>query len=59
MVTINAPGLAEVILDVVVRHHGLPNSIVSDRGAVFTSKFLSLLCHFLKIKRRLCTALHL
>ncbi len=29
-VTINAPGLAEVIIDVVVRHHGFPDSIVSD-----------------------------
>ena len=38
MITINAPGLAEVIIDVVVRHHGLPNSIVTDRGSLFTSK---------------------
>ena len=38
-VTINAPGLAEVIIDVVVRHHGLPNSIVIDWGLLFTSKF--------------------
>ncbi len=29
-VTINAPGLAEVIIDVVVRHHGVPESIVTD-----------------------------
>ena len=35
-VRIDAPGLAEVIIDVVVRHHGLPDSIVSDRGSVFT-----------------------
>ena len=46
-VTINAPGLAEVILDVVVWHHGLPDSIVSDRGSLFTSKFWSSLCYFL------------
>ncbi len=38
-VTIDAPGLAEVILDVVVRYHNLPNSIVSDWGSVFTSIF--------------------
>ena len=37
--TITAPALAEVILNIVVRHHGLPDSIVSDRGSVFTSKF--------------------
>ena len=29
-ITIHAPGLAEVILDFVARHHGLPDSIVSD-----------------------------
>ena len=57
-VTIDAPGLAEVILDVVVRHHGLPNSIVSDRGSLFTSKFWSLLCYFLGIKKRLSTAFY-
>ncbi len=29
-VTIDAPGLAEVIIDVVVRHYGVPESIVTD-----------------------------
>ena len=57
-VTIDAPGLAEVILNMVVRHHGLLNSIVSDRGLLFTSKFWSSLCYFLGIKRRLSTAFH-
>ena len=57
-VTINAPGLAKVIFNVVVRHHGLPDSIVSDRGSLFTSKFWSSLCYFLGIKRRLSTAFH-
>ena len=57
-VTIDAPGLAKVIIDVVVRHHGLPDSIISDRGAIFTSKFWSSLCYFLGIKRRLSTVFH-
>ena len=57
-VTIDAPGLAEVIIDVVVRHHGLPDSIVTDRGSLFTSKFWSSLCYFLGIKRRPSTAFH-
>ena len=38
-VTIDALGLAKVILDVVVYHHGLLNSIVTNRGSIFTSKF--------------------
>ena len=57
-VTINAPRLAEVIIEVVVQHHGLPDSIISDRGAIFTSKFWSSLCYFLGIKRRLSTAFY-
>ena len=56
--TINAPGLAEVIIDVVVRHHSLPDLIISDRGAIFTFKFWSSLCYFLGIKQRLSTGFH-
>ena len=57
-VTIDAPGLAEVIIDVVVRHHGLPDSIVTDRGLLFTLKFWSSLCYFLDIKQKLSTTFH-
>ena len=38
-VTIDAPGLAEVIINMLIRHHGLPDSIVTNRGSLFTSKF--------------------
>ena len=31
-VIIDTPGLAKVIIDVIVRHHGLPDSILIDRG---------------------------
>ena len=54
-VTIDTLGLAKVILDVVVLHHGLPNSIVINRGKLFTLKFWSLLCYFFGIKWRLST----
>ena len=57
-VTIDIPGLEEVIINVVVRHHSLPDSIVTDQGSLFTSKFWSLLCYFLGIKQRLFTAFH-
>ena len=57
-VTIDALGLAEVILDVVVCHHGLPDSIVTNRGSLFTSKFWSSLCYFLGIKQRLSIAFY-
>lgn len=40
-VTNNTPNLGEIILDVIVWYHGLPNSFVSDRGSVLISKFWS------------------
>ena len=57
-ITINVPGLAEVIINLVIRHYGLLNSIVTDRSFLFTSKFWSLLFHFFGIKRRLFTAFY-
>ena len=57
-VTINTSGLAKVIIDVVVRHPGLPDSIISDRGAIFTSKLWSSLCWFLEVKQKLSTAFY-
>ena len=57
-VTINALQLADVILNVVIQHHGLPDSIITDRGSLFTSKFWSSLCYFFNIKWRLSTAFH-
>ena len=43
----------------VVRQHGLPDSIVTNRGFFFTSKFWSLLYYFVDIKWRLFTSFHL
>ena len=57
-VTIDALRLAKVILDMVVWHHGLSNSIASDRGSLFISKFWSSLCYFFGIKRKLSTAFY-
>ena len=57
-VTLDTPGLAKVILDIVVQHHGLSDSIVTDKVSLFTLKFWSLLCYFLGIERRLSTAFH-
>ncbi len=55
---IDTPGQVEVIMNVVVQYHGVLESIVTDRGLLFTSKFWSLLCCFLRIKRKLSTAFH-
>ena len=57
-VTINALGLAVIIIKVVVWHYCLSNSIVSDRNSVFTLKFWSSLCYFFEIKQKLSTTFH-
>ena len=58
-IILNAPGLAKVIIDIVVYYHGHPDSIVTNKSFLFTSKFWSSLCYFLGIKRRLSTAFQL
>ena len=57
-ITIDVSGFAKVIIDIIVRHYGLPDSIITDQGSLFTSKFWSSLCYFLGIKRRFSTAFH-
>ncbi len=52
---IDEPGLAEMIINVVVRHHGVWESIVIDQNLFITSKFCFSLCYFLGIKRKLST----
>ena len=58
-ITINVPRLAEVIIDMVMHHHGFFNLIVTNQGFLFTSKFWSLLCYFFGIKHQLSTAFYL
>jgi len=37
--TVNAENLARLFIDNIVRYHGLPDNIVSDRGPQFISIF--------------------
>ena len=55
---IDASGLAEVIIDMVVCHHGFPDLILTNQGSLLTSKFWFSLCYFLDIKRKLSTAFY-
>ena len=56
--TTTAPEFAQLFLESVVRLHGLPESIVSDRGSVFTSHFWKSLANSLGINPRFSTAFH-
>ena len=38
-ITIDAPGLAGILINMVVWYHGLSNLIATNRGSLFTSKF--------------------
>ena len=49
-VIINVPSLIKIIINIIIRYHGLLNSIVINQRLLFTSKFWSLLCYFLGIK---------
>jgi hypothetical protein len=53
-----AEEVALLYRDSVWKHHGLPASIVSDRGAIFVSTFWRNLCSRLGIQSRLSTAFH-
>jgi RNase H-like domain found in reverse transcriptase/Reverse transcriptase (RNA-dependent DNA polymerase)/Integrase zinc binding domain/Chromo (CHRromatin Organisation MOdifier) domain/Integrase core domain len=56
--TATAPEFAQMFLTNVIRLHGIPDSLVSDRGSIFTSHFWKSLSHMLGIKPRLSTAFH-
>jgi len=56
--TIDAMGLAKLFLLVVVRLHGLPKTIVSDRGPQFASTFGGQICNRLGIEQRMSTPFH-
>ncbi|MBW0471453.1 hypothetical protein O181_011168 [Austropuccinia psidii MF-1] len=56
--TITYLDLAQIFISNVFSKHGLPVSIVSDRGSLFVSSFGTKLCQQLKISRDLSTAFH-
>ena len=54
-VTINTPSLVKLIINIMMRYHGLLNSIITNWRLLFTLKFWLLLYYFLDIKWRLLT----
>ena len=53
-----AEKLAELYISQIVRLHGVPISIISDRGSLFTSHFLKALQHGLGTQLDVSTAFH-
>jgi hypothetical protein len=56
--TVDAARAADIFIDSVVRHHGVPASVVSDRGPQFVSKFWDALWARLGSKIERSTAHH-
>jgi hypothetical protein len=53
-----AEQLAYIFHDRIIRHHGIPKSIISDRDKLFTSNFWTTLLAAIGTKRKLSTAYH-
>eukprot|EP00882_Tetradesmus_deserticola_P000856 GHRQ01000930.1.p1 GENE.GHRQ01000930.1~~GHRQ01000930.1.p1 ORF type:complete len:1344 (+),score=98.92 GHRQ01000930.1:408-4034(+) len=53
-----AEQFADIFLDTVVKHHGLPDELVSDRGSIWTSKFWQALRGAFGISSAMSTAYH-
>jgi hypothetical protein len=58
LTTVTAPQLAEIFMREVVRHHGVPESILSDRDPRFTANFWNGLWKSLGTKLVMSTAYH-
>jgi transposase InsO family protein len=56
--SINSQDTANLFLQHVWRYHGTPEEVISDRGPVFVSKFMTRLCNLLRIKPSPTTAFH-
>ena len=54
----DAPEIAQLFLQNIFTQHGLPKSIISDRGSVFTSRFVRSLCQLAGIQQKMSTAFH-
>lgn len=58
MASTTVDAVAQRLLGCLIRHHGIPRAIVSDRGPQFVSLMWKRICELLSITRRLSTAYH-
>jgi hypothetical protein len=55
---VNSEGTAQLLFDNVFKHHGLPASLITDRGSTFTSKLYAEFMKKLETKHRKSVAFH-
>jgi len=55
---VSAAGVVELLADRLVRYHGLPEKLVSDRDPRFTGELWGEMCKRFHIKRAMSTAFH-
>ena len=53
-----APDIARVFISEIVRLHGVPKKIISDRGSVFTRRFWTSFQEALRTQLKFSTAYH-
>ncbi|CAD0052049.1 unnamed protein product [Aureobasidium pullulans] len=58
MKSITAEELAHLVLDRLIRYHGIPKSFITDRDKLFTSNYWKTLVSVMGIKHKLSTAYH-
>ena len=56
--SLSLEGVAKIYRDKIWKIHGIPKTILSDRGPQFASKFMEDLTRVLGTKRKLSTAYH-
>ena len=56
--TIKAPELADLFVAKIIMQYKLPESIITDRGSLFTSEYWSMFCYSLMICKKLSIAYH-
>ena len=55
---VNSKGIVRLYFDHIFHLHGIPNSVISDRGTQFISKFTRALCALTGMKQNLSTSFY-
>ncbi len=56
--SLSAKGFARLFIQHVFANHGMPSTLISDRGAVWNNKFWKHVCKIMKVKHHMSTAYH-